>query len=312
MDLLRRQRRPTSYRPPPTTTPVSYSSPASFPQSSPPSSSNEYEYDDNSHFLYSRSRRRGRSNKDAQTTNTDCEEKEEERDQDWIPQPSENQRGRQRQQQYRGRQHNKVYRTGTRLFDHSVTAEEELLSAVSLSSTSSTAAVSHFSSARLPHNAVVSTATAVADMRTQKIVEKGSSSAVATAAAAAAATAANISSFSSSSLSHNNVDKEADNEPIATYTPFTGWGDYMTSKVNKQQQQIMQRISPATDAREQYPPIFVGISIYVNGFTNPPQMELRDMILRHGGSFQYYLSKSNVTHVIASNLADTKITQLTK
>ncbi|CAH8659117.1 unnamed protein product [Heterobilharzia americana] len=39
------------------------------------------------------------------------------------------------------------------------------------------------------------------------------------------------------------------------------------------------------------PPIFGGVSIYVNGYTDPPASALRDLIIRHGGRYQAYYSR---------------------
>ncbi|KAG2229942.1 hypothetical protein INT48_001208, partial [Thamnidium elegans] len=54
-------------------------------------------------------------------------------------------------------------------------------------------------------------------------------------------------------------------------------------------------------------PLFEGCSIHINGYTNPPSSELRCMILQHGGDYQHYLKKSSVTHIIATNLTNSKI-----
>ena len=80
-------------------------------------------------------------------------------------------------------------------------------------------------------------------------------------------------------------------------------------------------------ARREDSCIFANISIYVNGrymifpftkaltngagYTIPSRVELRDMIMQHGGSFEAY-ETSRVTHVIASNLPNTKIRQYMK
>ena len=55
--------------------------------------------------------------------------------------------------------------------------------------------------------------------------------------------------------------------------------------------------------------IFAGVSIYVDGITTPSNLELRDLIVKHGGDFQYYLV-SSVTHIIATHLPDAKVKQL--
>src|SRR5579871_1692192 len=80
------------------------------------------------------------------------------------------------------------------------------------------------------------------------------------------------------------------------------------------------------------PQIFAGLSIHVNGWTNPSHAELRAMIVQRGGDFQHYciylicelsrscvcleygfienlfaVMKSKVTHIIATNLTNSKM-----
>ncbi|ODN00632.1 DNA repair protein REV1, partial [Orchesella cincta] len=47
--------------------------------------------------------------------------------------------------------------------------------------------------------------------------------------------------------------------------------------------------------------IFTGVSIYINGYTNPPEPELRELFIRHGGTFHPYNS-SRTKFVVATNL----------
>lgn len=56
--------------------------------------------------------------------------------------------------------------------------------------------------------------------------------------------------------------------------------------------------------------IFKGISIYVNGYTSPSSDKLKQLICEHGGQYVHFFSKTNVTHVIATNLPDGKIKNL--
>lgn len=57
--------------------------------------------------------------------------------------------------------------------------------------------------------------------------------------------------------------------------------------------------------------IFEGVSIYVNGWTQPRAEELKEMIYAHGGKYEYnFYSRSIVTHTIASNLPNSKILKL--
>lgn len=56
--------------------------------------------------------------------------------------------------------------------------------------------------------------------------------------------------------------------------------------------------------------IFKGVSIYVNGFTEPSADELKTLIHDHGGAYCYHYSPSRVTHIITCNLPDTKVKNL--
>ncbi|KAJ3993538.1 hypothetical protein F5050DRAFT_1577402 [Lentinula boryana] len=56
--------------------------------------------------------------------------------------------------------------------------------------------------------------------------------------------------------------------------------------------------------------IFHGISVYINGYTNPSIQDLRQLIVRHGGVFQPYLDKKTiVTHIVTNALTPAKITE---
>ncbi|EFJ42568.1 hypothetical protein VOLCADRAFT_97374 [Volvox carteri f. nagariensis] len=85
------------------------------------------------------------------------------------------------------------------------------------------------------------------------------------------------------------------------------FGRYMQLKVVKLREQFdaqqLQNIATKSD-------IFRGVSIYVNGFTRPSHAELKQLMALHGGRFENYLNRDSVTHIICSNLPDTKIKQL--
>lgn len=67
-------------------------------------------------------------------------------------------------------------------------------------------------------------------------------------------------------------------------------------KLNQQFEEMGDRIST----------IFNGVNIYVNGFTEPSDTELKKLIYLHGGNYSYKYS-SDVTHVIATSIPDVKI-----
>lgn len=56
--------------------------------------------------------------------------------------------------------------------------------------------------------------------------------------------------------------------------------------------------------------LFAGISIFVNGLTNPSAGELKQIMMTHGGVYNTYQRRST-TFIIASNLPDVKIRQIT-
>lgn len=56
--------------------------------------------------------------------------------------------------------------------------------------------------------------------------------------------------------------------------------------------------------------LFAGISIFVNGLTNPSAEELKRIMMTHGGVYHTY-QKSSTTFIIANNLPDVKIRQIT-
>jgi DNA repair protein REV1 len=53
--------------------------------------------------------------------------------------------------------------------------------------------------------------------------------------------------------------------------------------------------------------LFQGISIHVNGYTVPSHHELKQIMALHGGRFETYYYRDRVTHVVCSNLPDTKL-----
>ena len=55
--------------------------------------------------------------------------------------------------------------------------------------------------------------------------------------------------------------------------------------------------------------LFKGVSIYVNGFTEPSADELKTLIHDYGGMYCYHYSPSKVTHIITCNLP-TKVKNL--
>lgn len=75
----------------------------------------------------------------------------------------------------------------------------------------------------------------------------------------------------------------------------------MDAKITKLEEQFSAASNPykKTD-------LFAGISIYVNGHTNPSADELKRLMMVHGGIYHHY-ERSHTTYIIASNLPDVKV-----
>ncbi|XP_063809444.1 DNA repair protein REV1 isoform X2 [Pseudophryne corroboree] len=88
------------------------------------------------------------------------------------------------------------------------------------------------------------------------------------------------------------------------------WGGYISAKVQKLDEQFrldapLQQQKDGTTSN-----IFNGVSIYVNGYTDPTADQLRHLMMLHGGQYHVYYSRSKTTHIIASNLPNSKIKEL--
>ena len=81
--------------------------------------------------------------------------------------------------------------------------------------------------------------------------------------------------------------------------------EYMRAKKRKLREQFQGLLEDKTSD------IFDGITIYVNGWTDPNADELKRLIHTHGGCYEYNLyGDSNVTHTIATNLPNAKVRNL--
>lgn len=86
------------------------------------------------------------------------------------------------------------------------------------------------------------------------------------------------------------------------------FGIYMAHKKAKLAQNFID--NNLADGSEPAARIFSGVTVYVNGYTDPPFNELKVLLGRFGGTVDHYLAASSVTHVIAQNLPDSKIKEL--
>lgn len=83
-------------------------------------------------------------------------------------------------------------------------------------------------------------------------------------------------------------------------------GGYMDAKISKLEQQFL---DTAKNSGIQKSTLFSGISIYVNGHTNPSAEALKIIMMEHGGIYHTY-ERSHTTFIIASNLPDVKVRKM--
>ncbi|KAF5388723.1 hypothetical protein D9757_004806 [Collybiopsis confluens] len=96
--------------------------------------------------------------------------------------------------------------------------------------------------------------------------------------------------------------RKHEEEDVYGAARFGDFGQYMKRKRAKLQ---IQNKDIAGDEG-----IFTGLSIYINGYTDPSIQDLRQLIVRHGGTFQPYLDKKTiVTHIITCSLTPAKIAE---
>ena len=90
---------------------------------------------------------------------------------------------------------------------------------------------------------------------------------------------------------------------------FGGFPEYFRRKKIKLQNLDAELRANSTDK----PKIFKGIVCHVNGYTQPSLGDLHTLIVSRGGGFIQYLDgKTQVTHIIASNLTPRKVEDFKK
>ncbi|ORY75395.1 hypothetical protein BCR37DRAFT_384015 [Protomyces lactucae-debilis] len=81
---------------------------------------------------------------------------------------------------------------------------------------------------------------------------------------------------------------------------FGGFSDYMRRKKLKLQDQDAQF---RANADPSLPKVFQGMVLHINGYTKPGRLELWKSIVAHGGVYKQYLeNKTDITHIVCSNL----------
>lgn len=82
----------------------------------------------------------------------------------------------------------------------------------------------------------------------------------------------------------------------------------MNAKIAKLEEQFV--VDAVKNQEYKQSDLFKGISIFVNGYTDPTSDELKRIMMIHGGTYHTY-RRSHTTFTLATNLPDTKIKQLT-
>ncbi|KPU78063.1 uncharacterized protein Dana_GF24462, isoform B [Drosophila ananassae] len=82
---------------------------------------------------------------------------------------------------------------------------------------------------------------------------------------------------------------------------FGDWGGYFEAKKSKLEEQFTAASDPFRKSN-----LFAGISIFVNGRTNPSADELKRIMMVHGGTYHHY-ERPHTTFTIATNVPDVKV-----
>lgn len=113
----------------------------------------------------------------------------------------------------------------------------------------------------------------------------------------------------SSISSWNNISNHRKREMSGEDVPTT-WHTYMSTKKAKLNDQFaadVSRLETSLDDEQGTNRLFAGIRIHTNGCANPSNEELRELIGRYGGTHDFYFNRETTTHVVAQNLAYTKV-----
>ncbi|KAJ1908826.1 deoxycytidyl transferase, partial [Tieghemiomyces parasiticus] len=95
-------------------------------------------------------------------------------------------------------------------------------------------------------------------------------------------------------------------EPVQEYT----MRQYMADKVRKLQAQgeAITGTNAIVAAEPNKPGVFLGVRVFVTGYTEPSQQELRALVFTHGGLFVHYLTPAEeITYIVATQLTPKKV-----
>lgn len=94
-------------------------------------------------------------------------------------------------------------------------------------------------------------------------------------------------------------------------TGFEEFGGYMSAKVQKLEQQFINSAQNEVDSsQEGSSGIFSGISVFVNGYTDPTAEQIKRIMMTHGGTYQHYYKRQPNCYMIATNLPPAKLMHL--
>ncbi|XP_064460613.1 DNA repair protein REV1-like isoform X2 [Ornithodoros turicata] len=92
-------------------------------------------------------------------------------------------------------------------------------------------------------------------------------------------------------------------------TGFEAYGGYMSAKIRKLEDQFQRGVE--NEAHESSRTgIFDGISVFVNGYTDPSAETIKRIMSNNGGTYQHYYQRKPNCYVIASSLSQAKQKEL--
>ncbi|BFZ64960.1 deoxycytidyl transferase [Saitoella coloradoensis] len=101
--------------------------------------------------------------------------------------------------------------------------------------------------------------------------------------------------------------EEGDEYSGSRFGDFHTYMRHKKAKLQNQDAVLRSKVTPDT------PQIFKGMILYINGYTKPPQADLWNLIVVHGGVYKQFLDgKTVVTHIIASALTPKKRIEFAK
>ncbi|KAJ1964092.1 deoxycytidyl transferase [Dipsacomyces acuminosporus] len=95
------------------------------------------------------------------------------------------------------------------------------------------------------------------------------------------------------------------NKESAQQTVVPGFGEFRAYS-SERKRKLAEQAEQSANKTHCFDAIFRGVTFHINGYTQPSHYELKRMLLNRGGKFLHYISKTQVTHIIASSLTMAK------